>query len=1161
MNGDKTLHPFFAKVNGQLGESTHSDEATDRIETLDDEQDEPKKHGKSRKKRKSKAPGEEAGKTQKTLQDIVNPKAKLLDGGLEVSNEPSYEPTSVSRTKRRRTSRDESIEVGQMQGKPIEISSGVQEQRTPQRQASPQVMIPASSPLPTTSVPESTAPAPKTPPKKMLRLSAGGKFSSPPTKKPKDEEQTESSELVKKKRGRPRKSKDAAPEERHLLVVLKIDRVLSGEERHATDIQVTPKKKRTPRKKQPPKPTHPFFTGKLDEAPALKQPSPRKASAVTPGKLRRQTMAGAGNMQPILETVDTWSSALLKDRLMMKHPGAKEPAWPSKDSMHVRGLDEAEESNLPLVSRNPPLQRRKRKAAKKPPDESLLSQFALHLQPEQESQLRPDGFHEPHPSLRLPQRLLTCGENITKRVAPELSVMLARTDEDELSKPSQPAAHPALHKLLDSMQCSLTAFDEGRGETLSWTQKYAPLTAADVLQPSREMSVLKEWLLSTTVTAVESMPKPESKNRSSFEPRPRKKRRRKQDDLDDFLVDSDEEVNDMDVLADPEDLVSASNDRKGAKSIVQMAGDGSRLSNAVLLSGPHGCGKTAAAYAVAKELGFKIFEINPCEKRSGKDVLERVGDMAENHLVKHHGIDTGELSSMEEPSRNEEAFQRDLASGRQGKMNAFFKPKAEVKAAIPKTKPAKAKIKTLESLQKALKKPPKDQQQSLVLLEEVDILFKDDKDFWTAVLKLIETSKRPFIMTCNDEDMVPLQAMTLHAILRFSPPPPDLACDYLLIIAAIEGHLLKRDAVSALYASKKADLRASIAELDIWCQMGVGDPRGGLGWIYQRYPPGSDLDSKGRRLRVASEGTYQCGMAQAPLGSLSNEDQRLWMWREFGLDPPTALGWQRMDCSQLGRSASLGAYASFVDNMSAADVYSGIVAEPSLDTMQPPMKDKARSQYIEGMQLLQIDELVNHSDISHELAVTSSLAAYSIAGFRDLEDVHIRLKDTDHSAHRTTTKPPTLTRQDFACFDAISVPAENALCTGPGLSVSAFDGPLEPIATDLAPYVRSIAQSDLALVEQRDRLNSILAGEGRNAKRARTTRAARSAFEGSQRSSTRKEKWFSKQLDYDAVLATGGQGWPRPALELVETVARDGTETPAPSAEAMRASTSGEGKD
>jgi hypothetical protein len=368
-------------------------------------------------------------------------------------------------------------------------------------------------------------------------------------------------------------------------------------------------------------------------------------------------------------------------------------------------------------------------------------------------------------------------------------------------------------------------------------------------------------------------------------------------------------------------------------------------------------------------------------------------------------------------------------------------------------------------------------------------------------------------------------------------------------MAAAEGHLINRNAIHDLYRHKDSDLRASISELQFWCQMGIGDPRGGLSWIYQRYPPGSDLDEQGRQLRVVSQGSYQHGMGQVPDSRLSDEEQALWALEARGIDPLADLGSNYLLETQFDTLPALRRFERYTASMSAADVYTACLDTPKLDTSRPPMTDKARSQYIEGMRLLQIDEIVRYDTLSHELAVVTALTAQQVAGFARTNDGPSRVKACI-SASKTTSHSDSLTRRDFACFDAISLLSDNVLSTTPGLSQSTFDGPLDLIATDIAPYVRSILQHEAALAEQHDRLNSIM-GDGRNAKRLRTTRAARSALQGSQRSLTRREKWFTKDLDVASVLATGGKDWPKMIACLDEFDSREGTETPSPSAESI----------
>ena len=1131
MNGDKALFPLFTKPNGssEASEAQPVGKGPTEISGVDGAQDEDvesTKAAKARKTRRKQIPG------QKTLQEIVNPQAASNGregdaGSVKSEGEIDVQERSPRRSKRRRTSRTDSVEVG---GEDVEDASNTTPQRRP---GSPQVIIPASSPPITESKPTASNEKTKTPPKKMLRLKAGGKFSSPVSRKENDEDALPVETA--KKRGRPRKSKEPE-QDKHLIAVIKydaekqlgarIDRTLAGEERFKKQVKIVPKKQSTPHKANA-QSAHPFFSldRRKEQAAPKVLPSPRKTSAVTPGKLRRETL-NADHERQANEVPEVWTSSLLKDRLMFKHPGAKDSAWPDRQQAHVRGLTSSELADKHVDAYNHVLPRRKRKAAQRSlsPSESLLTRFASNLVAEQDGNMMSDGFREPHPSLRLPSKSLTSGQEIAHKVAAQLSLSLTDPELDELSitSASQQSMHPALQSAYGKICKVLSTFDEGRGETATWSQKYAPLSCDEVLQPARQTTVLKDWLSSLKVTAVEAASRSELKPAAKADAKTKKrKKRRKDDDLNDFLVDSDEEIHNMDELTDPEDIPAPSQGRKALNSIVQIATEGAKLSNAVLLSGPHGCGKSAAAYAAAKQLAFRVFEINSSERRSGKDVLDKVGDMTENHLVKHHGTDSGEQSSTEEPNaRLDDAFQRDLASGRQGTMAGFFKPKVKAKPKPKSLSPKKAvKAKAVEAVQNVLKKPSKDQQQSLILLEEVDILFKEDKDFWITVLKLITTSKRPFIMTCNDEDLVPLQAMSLHAILRFTPPPVDLATDYLLLIAAAEGHLLQRNAISSLYRSKGCDLRAAISELDLWCQMGVGDPRGGLSWIFQRYPPGSDLDSQGRRLRVVSDGTYQSGMDICVERTSGFEEKLISAWREHGIDACDALGWHALRAEDV--TVDVKNFSRFADDLSAVETYAGALCAAHLDITQKPMKDKARSHYIEGLPLLQADEQADYSGLSLELLTTSTVFTFKdrTALSSDAPEATV---DGIGSIEHNDERPPSLTRHAFACFDAISVPVESTLSTVSGLQQSAFDGPLQPIATDIAPYVRSIVHFDLALAEQRDAL-----GGGNNTKRARTTRAARSALEGGQRASTRRERWFPKQLDYEAVLETGGKEWPR----------------------------------
>lgn len=1034
----------------------------------------------------------------------------------------------------------------------------------------------------------------KTPPRKMLKLNASGKLGSPKSA-------TEDGPGPKKER----RKGGQQPEARHLVAICRyndtgdtqrigntIDRILSGLERHAKVDKVMQAHPQT--KARTAKATHPFFTGKAAKGreDTIQNPgvatreqtqSPRKPSAATPGKIRTQVR----HFRALQDSENALIRPFSQARAPQRVDRAAEAPWPSKETMHVRGYDSNSlrpPAMEPAPARVPPRKMKNRRVSADLPDDILTTcKQALDFTTKETT--RSDGFSNPPLSLRIPERLLITGEEIQQHVKKHVSAKFKTKAEEESSADEihrgprkTPSAHPALRAIFDAIEHELTPYDEGRSEVLPWAQKYAPKTSDQVLQVGKESGILRDWMKALTVMTVESSLRGPKVDIDEHKP---KKKRKKAKELNDFIVDSDEESMQMDELSDLEEddserIGSYGQKRTVVRSMVSTNGDPPKIANAVVISGPHGSGKTSMVYAVAKELDFGVFEINSGTRRSGKDVLERVGDMLGNHLVQHRAAESGNTSADEDATRLSDTVKKDLLSGRQGTMNSFFKPKPA--SAKPTKVPKMKKPNDLVKQATSGPKPARNQKQSLILLEEADVLFEEDKGFWTTVLTLIVNSKRPVIITCNDESLIPIQAMQLHAIMRLQCPPVNLSTDFLLLVAAKEGHLVSREAVRALLDYKSNDLRAGITELQFWCQMGIGDPRGGLGWMYQRWPPGTGIDENGRASRVVSKHSYRTGMGclsydpKPTLSSAIQEELLMESWRNWLSDPRDELHKSielhydvpntGLDTAPKDRLAVLTQFTSLTDLLSNTDTccrfdlprsaeplvvdrynpLGGATSQDLLDLTLPDLSTKSRASYVEGLSLLQTDYPLDYTGFDAELVVTTSYLASQLYSnhpepLLQIDQISL-LNDIRHDRDDHDIPLP---RQVFsAAFDIISEPPTSAAAPSlVGLAYSSFDGPLSAITMDIAPYVRSIVQFDRALEEQRTRLGSLLSSSGSstNSKRGRTTRAAMSALEGGARQTTRRERWFPKSLDLDLVLKTGGNSWPKTTVLATESMA------------------------
>ena len=714
--------------------------------------------------------------------------------------------------------------------------------------------------------------------KKILKLNPNGKLLSSPRLVRLDERGAEKAKNTRNSASKTRKNarsqlvvirygNDEASKER---VGIAIQSIVAGKHRHKAQhhaISVLDTKTQ--------KPTHPFFLNR-----PLRQAEKPTSSQTKPcNPATADSYQATEEMNPLLASTSPISNTISHHRNVIQYTKPSlalysspiTPLWPPRDLVHVRDIEIKPCEPLSHESRLSENKQRKGKGSIVSIGDSEnvvlaeLRRTVLDISPSCTSPSELSALD----TLRMPTRHLSSGRVLQKGMLRQLSSSSSPSCESA-GEPrrfggdgKQRACHPAISRLNSSLPSSMSAFDTGNYDSVQWTQKYAPISAEEILQAGPEALMLRDWLKSLMVSVVDTG-RPGNDNQKSkpqrSDSRKRSRRCTRPEKLDGFIVSSGDEASEMDEVSDSdEDELAGDVTVPFRRSMVRMgdsksilglkcAGEKDRMVNALLISGPSGCGKTASVYAVAKELDFEVFELNAGGRRSARDIVERVGDMTQNHLVQTSDGGDGVARSTSQDIKGQDL---NSAAIGQRKMNGFFK-----RVASDTTKPLRQTKKVQNEEEATSVKASRNHKQSLILLEEADILFEEDKQFWTGVLALVSQSKRPIVITCNDESLIPLDDLSLHAILRYRSPPHDLAVDYLLLLAANEGHMLKRDAISDLYSVTNQDIRKSIMDLNFWCQIGVGSKNSALDWMIDRWPQGVDRDAHGDPLRVISMKTY-----------------------------------------------------------------------------------------------------------------------------------------------------------------------------------------------------------------------------------------------------------------------------------------------------------------
>lgn len=791
----------------------------------------------------------------------------------------------------------------------------------------------------------------------------------------------------------------------------KIDEILSGQVQGTYTSASQPE----PAFSGPPesKGTHPFFLGKL--APKGNRSSELKSEASSTAPASEDE--AISNYKPL----KPWKEIMFgTKRSFRKNLTARQPAiWPPTSLQHVQPNQEFRVT-LPMQPSSSSAAKSKQRDSAVTSEDDILQNFSRCL----------GRMVFQSESLHIPIRTVMSGKELCRRIDFEIR---GGFGDSTIRLPPTPF-------LESRVQFTSSAFDRGLAAgPYMWPQEYAPKCWQEVLQ--NQSQVLHDWLDNLRVHNVQS-----GKMQPRLKLAPKKQRRkRKSDEMDDFIAQSDEEDDDVNAPG----------------------------KNAILIAGPAGCGKTASVFAVAKQLGFEVFEIHSGMRRNAKDIQDRVGDMTQNHLVqqsdvlsRRSSVSLDRLSPSPDPAAaNQNIMARFMGMGKQAQQQKVTEPK--------EIKESKAKL----------------QKQSLILFEEVDVLFEDDKGFWSGVQSLIRTSKRPVIMTCNDLRSVPLEDLDLFAVLNYERPGTESAVKMLELIAGAEGHLLCKQAVQNLYLSKGRDFRASLNELNLWCQMTIGSQKGGLDWMLP-YDEKQKANPDGSVTRIVSQDTFISGLDLLPTEFDDHEELFRFTAQELGISP---LDWVKDD-SYLRSAHDNGVQA--IDDM--------LILSDSRSAM----------------------DLLDPSNAALLANVTKQVSGSSFRSLQRDDVVRLYLDQMNDAR---------LTRAHIGeALEALTEERRIGLPMSPGRRAPSLDNDAISVVTEVAPYVRAIISQEQALQQLRDELHG-----GSEPKRQRKTRASRAALEGGSKVSTRRDKWFPESLDFASVLATGN-GWPQSRMDD-ETPSATGT--------------------
>ncbi|KAL6907527.1 hypothetical protein ACP4OV_002566 [Aristida adscensionis] len=295
-----------------------------------------------------------------------------------------------------------------------------------------------------------------------------------------------------------------------------------------------------------------------------------------------------------------------------------------------------------------------------------------------------------------------------------------------------------------------------------WTDKYRPETAAQVCGNSEHVKFLTEWL-------------------KGWDERGHK------------IGAANGDINDSSYQEE---------------SDANYSDDVSDFENVLLITGPVGCGKSAAVFACAREQGFNVIEVNTSDMRNGAYVRQKFEE-----ATRSHGLEKWSQEDVTNPPRDDSL---DPASGTPDSTEYQHSQPYATRISFDRDQ-QKSHVGYYSNSNVSDEVPNQVINKTLILFEDVDTVFDEDRGFIPAILKMAESTKWPIILTSNRRDPS-LPHLLNQLVLDFKYPSSAELLSHVDMVCKSEGVDVTIPQLKHIIDISLGDIRRTIMLLQFWYQ-------------------------------------------------------------------------------------------------------------------------------------------------------------------------------------------------------------------------------------------------------------------------------------------------------------------------------------------------------